>query len=357
MCLFFFFSFMGLFDNIIGTANDGEEATDMDTIIENMAKPMPQEDDTVEESTASNMWGGESSGASGGQSGTGDDGNPGDDSDDDTMDTPKKKGKKKSHIGNGGNANHQTDTSNNEDIGSIDITGIDIGWDMNFIDITGVEDITVASSPVDTTPSTVFLEPSITTTATQSLPASEIPAALPQIPIDPVGSYMSSDIMPTEPTSSLFDITTPTISILDMSSTVDTHTDTVALADPIMIAEAPVIAPDPTVVLPIVEPIPPTIISPLMTSPTPDTPPVVPAPVTTPTSGSLIAKIGWFADELRWLKAADELLLQEKQDAKKRLEDAKKAIEDAEVAIDVEIQRIRDDEAAIDDTLASLNKR
>lgn len=55
MYLFFFFSFMGLFDNIIGTANDGEEATDMDTIIENMAKPMPQEDDTVEESTASNM--------------------------------------------------------------------------------------------------------------------------------------------------------------------------------------------------------------------------------------------------------------------------------------------------------------
>ena len=25
---------MGLFDNIIGTANDGEEATDMDTIVE-----------------------------------------------------------------------------------------------------------------------------------------------------------------------------------------------------------------------------------------------------------------------------------------------------------------------------------
>lgn len=30
---------MGLFDNIIGTANDGEAATDMDTIIENMARP------------------------------------------------------------------------------------------------------------------------------------------------------------------------------------------------------------------------------------------------------------------------------------------------------------------------------
>jgi hypothetical protein len=30
---------MGLFDNIIGTANDGEAATDMDTIIENMAHP------------------------------------------------------------------------------------------------------------------------------------------------------------------------------------------------------------------------------------------------------------------------------------------------------------------------------
>ena len=77
----------------------------------------------------------------------------------------------------------------------------------------------------------------------------------------------------------------------------------------------------------------------------------------TPVSGSLGDKIGGFADELRGLKAADEILLQEKQDAKKRLEDAKKAIEDAETAIDVEIQRIRDDEAAIDDTLASLKRR
>ncbi len=29
---------MGLFDNIIGTANDGEAAVDMDTIIENISK-------------------------------------------------------------------------------------------------------------------------------------------------------------------------------------------------------------------------------------------------------------------------------------------------------------------------------
>lgn len=29
---------MGLFDNIIGTANDGEAATDMDTIIDSISK-------------------------------------------------------------------------------------------------------------------------------------------------------------------------------------------------------------------------------------------------------------------------------------------------------------------------------
>ena len=49
---------MGLFDNIIGTANDGEAATDMDTIIENMANPKQQETDEVTTSNVANTTGG-----------------------------------------------------------------------------------------------------------------------------------------------------------------------------------------------------------------------------------------------------------------------------------------------------------
>ena len=134
--------------------------------------------------------------------------------------------------------------------------------------------------------------------------------------------------MPIEPVTSLLDITepTPAISILDIGGTSD-------------------MAPIPDLIVPVV-----------ITAPVSD-PIEISSTIPTPVSGSLGDKIGGFADELRGLKAADEILLQEKQDAKKRLEDAKKAIEDAEIAIDVEIQRIRDDEAAIDDTLASLKRR
>ena len=48
---------MGLFDNIIGTANDGEAATDMDTIIENMANPKHQESDEADISNGSGTSG------------------------------------------------------------------------------------------------------------------------------------------------------------------------------------------------------------------------------------------------------------------------------------------------------------
>jgi hypothetical protein len=59
---------MGLFDNIIGTANDGEAATDMDTIIENMAnaKETPPEESSQDGDKQSS-----NSGTGGGDGGAG----------------------------------------------------------------------------------------------------------------------------------------------------------------------------------------------------------------------------------------------------------------------------------------------
>jgi hypothetical protein len=313
---------MGLFDNIIGTANDGEAATDMDTIIENMAHPkdIPA---TIDESSSewSGSWTGTGSGGSG----------------DDTKDDKKKKKEKK----------HTDDEEKKEDTAvEIDTTTmnkeaeveteieaeaeieseIDIGWDMSAIDLTVTDEIVVSGKEAEG--SIEILSEQVVETPVLDIwvtidPPPVTPAGVQEsnVPVPPVDTN-NPDTMPTEPVTSLLDITEPTppqVSILDIG--------------------ADVIVPD-QVISPI---------TPAVDVPTPA--------MRTPMSGSLGEKIGGFADELRWLKAADEILLQEKQDAKKRLEDAKKAIEDAEIAIDTEIQRIRDDEAAIDDTLASLKKR
>ena len=193
---------------------------------------------------------------------------------------------------------------------------------MSVIDITDIEEIVEIIPLVDATQEVITIEP-----VTETVKPLETPESTSVTPADPVLSDINPDTMPTEPVISLLDITqpTPAISILDMGDTKEIAT----VPNLIVSAVAPPVinTPEPLAILP------------------------------TPIPVSLGDKIGGFADELRGLKAADEILLQEKQDAKRRLEDAKKAIEDAEIAIDVEIQRIRDDEAAIDDTLASLKRR
>lgn len=316
---------MGLFDNIIGTANDGEAATDMDTIIENMAHPkdIPT---TLDES--SSEWNGSWTGSGSGGSG------------DDTKDDKKKK-KEKKHTDDEEKkedivAEIDTTTMNTdaevvakieaEDESEIEVESeIDIGWDMSAIDLTVTDEIVVSGKEtedsIEILSEQVVETPAIDTWVTTEPPITPAVVQESNASVPPVDTN-NHDTMPTEPVTSLLDITEstqPQVSILDIG--------------------ADIIAPQS--------------ISPIT--------PVVDVPTTpamrTPMSGSLGEKIGGFADELRWLKAADEILLQEKQDAKKRLEDAKKAIEDAEIAIDTEIQRIRDDEAAIDDTLASLKKR
>lgn len=188
---------------------------------------------------------------------------------------------------------------------------------MSVIDITSIEDITEITPPGDTTPELATVKLIVDTVQSPETTVAPIGT-----PVDPTLPDIHPDTMPTEPVTSLLDITgpAPTISILDMGGTTDTAIVPESIV-PVAIAPTATISERSTM------------------------------------SGSLGDKIGGFADELRGLKAADEILLQEKQDAKKRLEDAKKAIEDAEIAIDTEIQRIRADEVAIDDTLASLKRR
>ena len=310
---------MGLFDNIIGTANDGEAAVDMDTIIENISKWKLDDIKGTDEASESS-----------GLSGTGETGNPigwSRGTSDDKKDDKKKKEKKwdkeieqeteeKIEIVD----IKEDDTKEEWEI--LDITEIDIGWDMSVIDITDIEEIVEIIPLVDATQEVKIIEP-----VTETVKPLETQESTSVTPADPVLSDINPDTMPTEPVISLLDITepTPTISILDMGDTKEITT----VPNLIVSAVAPPVinTPEPLAILP------------------------------TPLPVSLGDKIGGFADELRGLKAADEILLQEKQDAKRRLEDAKKAIEDAEIAIDVEIQRIRDDEAAIDDTLASLKRR
>jgi hypothetical protein len=197
---------------------------------------------------------------------------------------------------------------------------------MSVIDITNIEEVTPEATIDIPPPETEEIAPE-----SEKKPEEIAPENIPLvIPADTNTPPMSS-----EPVTSLLDITEATsgIDILNMSGTAD------AIMTPPIEEAAPEEAATPA------DPISATI----------DLSPIV--ATIAPISGSLGDKIGGFADELRGLKAADEILLQEKQDAKKRLEDAKKAIEDAEKALDTEIQRIRDDEAAIDDTLASLKKR
>jgi hypothetical protein len=309
--------FMGLFDNIIGTANDGEAATDMDTIIENMAHPKA---DPVTADEPHEQGGSDSGNRSGDANWAGG-GNTGGVWDEDKNGKKTKKDKKNTDD----QESNTEKTEKTED--AIDITGIDIGGDMSMIDLT-ITDAVVMSNP------TIAIDEPIVGSMTELVdePAGE--PILSESPSDGASPLSLLDIthdtnpdnMTTEPVTSLLDITepTPAIGILDMGIST---------------------APD----VPTIEKVATPDLSPIEMTPS--------AIHASPLWGSLGDKIGGFADELRGLKAADEILLQEKQDAKKRLEDAKKAIEDAEIAIDIEIQRIRDDEAAIDDTLASLRRK
>ncbi len=294
---------MGLFDNIIGTANDGEEATDMDTIIEKIESG---EIDAISDTPVDIKTASDSSGWSTGDDSSSGTGDPKDDTSTDAG----------------------IETTKTDEVVNID--SIDIGGDMTMLitddmaNGTETPDIGEAiEEKVAITSETVVEEPIIV--AEEVIPEESI------VPVDD-----------TSITSNLLNMTdTPTPDILAWGSLLD-MTDTTSDEAVVSLVEEPVIQEQ------IVEPT--AMIDEVLIS------------TDTSLSDSLEAAKSGFADELNSLRQKDEDLIAHNQAEIKKLEDAKLAMQSAERAIESDIAKLaqanedlKADEAQIDHTLSTLH--